>query len=459
MLTARNVVVLTIAIAVVSLASVCISLMQPPDSGGLAGDSFGTRAHGQRALYETLSELGVRVERLLVPPTEALARDTTLVFWRPHFNLVNIEPAHLHAIAEWVRQGGRVVVAPDRSDNVSPFSMQNLSGLNKPPRNVLEELGLKGVAVKTIDLAAEVGDSGKADENRPPKHRSSSPQALRKQPLADDLNALGKFVSGNYESVPLQNVAIRASGTLAGLEAQVKQIKVPARGLAVITAGESQPSGTVTIIDRDGKDQTLIATYPLGAGELIVIASPEIAENRTIALEDNSVLMAHLLAEPGRAVVFDEFYHGLTIRGNPLWLFTRRGFGATALGLLMAIGFLIWRQSVFLGPPFESTVKPRRSIGEYVEAMSRFLNRGGGSRPFVLEQVRDGALHAVRRELGLPPGREKVEELAAVLARRDPARARQLVEAVGKIDETLSQNQTCRPLDAVRLLQGISNCL
>ena len=129
------------------------------------------------------------------------------------------------------------------------------------------------------------------------------------------------------------------------------------------------------------------------------------------------------------------------------------------LALLAVAGVWSWREAVFLGPPLAESIPSRRSIGEYVVAMAMFLNRGQATRPFVLREVRSGVLHSVRRELGLPPGREDVEELAAVLLRRDPQRAMKLIDAVRQIDQALSQNIIVRESDAIRLLQGISSCL
>ena len=161
-----------------------------------------------------------------------------------------------------------------------------------------------------------------------------------------------------------------------------------------LKVGESVPDGTITFEGPGGGEQVLAAAYHRGKGEVVVVASPAIAENGLITRHDNSVLAVHLLAAPGRPVVFDEFYHGLTLRGNPLWLFTQRGYAATTLCLLALIGLWIWREAVFLGPPLAPETQSRRSIGEYVDAMARFLNRGGSSQAFLLREVRSGVLRA-----------------------------------------------------------------
>ena len=153
MLTARNFVALTIGIAVVSLAWACFELARPPDSGGSGRDSYGTRVHGQRGLFEILADLGIPVERILGPPTAVVGREVTLVLWKPQPDLVQVEPAYLHALARWVEDGGRVVVAPD-GRRAAPRPMRAVWDGTRPTREstVLGELGLATVRVKTINL-------------------------------------------------------------------------------------------------------------------------------------------------------------------------------------------------------------------------------------------------------------------------------------------------------------------
>ena len=106
---------------------------------------------------------------------------------------------------------------------------------------------------------------------------------------------------------------------------------------------------------------------------------PEIAENRLIARHDNSVLAVQLLACPAarglRRVLsrFDDPRESVVVV-HP------RGYSATTLCLVTLIGLWIWRQAVFLGPPLAPRPQSRRSIGEYVDAMARFLNRGDRAR-------------------------------------------------------------------------------
>ena len=62
------------------------------------------------------------------------------------------------------------------------------------------------------------------------------------------------------------------------------------------SVGKSVPDGTITFEGPGGDEQVLVALYHRGKGEVVVVASPAIAENGLITKHDNSVLAVHLLA-------------------------------------------------------------------------------------------------------------------------------------------------------------------
>jgi hypothetical protein len=459
MLSARNVVVLTIAIAVASLAWGLFELARPPSSGGMGNDSYGTRVQGQRGIFEILAELGVPVERSLGPTTTVVGREATLVLWRPVPDLVQMEPAYLHALATWVEDGGRVVVAPERRRGAPRPVGRSAKDKPRPELTVLGELGLSAVSIRTIDLKSVEGGSKTGPTEKGPG--SGSPDIAKDEDASDgdDARRLRELLMGIARPIPTRAVTITATGALSSLRESVTTIEIPEEKLQVLDVGPSAPDGTIAFRDAVGHEQVVAAAYRRGKGEIVVVSSPAISENRLIARHDNSVLLVRLLSVPGRTVVFDEFYHGLTIRGNPLWLFTQRGYAATTVCLLALLGLWVWRESVFLGPPLETPAPSRRSIGEYVEAMARYLNRGGSSQAFLLREVRSGVLQAVRDELHLPPSRDHVEELAAVLARRDPGRAREMVETIRAVDESLARKSALKESVAVDLYKRMSRCL
>ncbi len=447
MFNTRNVVLGVIATFAISIVWGIWLLFQPPDSGGLGVDSYGTRRHGLRALLEILTELGVPVERGFAPPPGSAGPTSTIVLWKPGKTLVGQEPTYLHTVSDWVRAGGRVVVSPVHA--LDSKRMLFDSRRDTPTESLFEALRCPEIEMDLVDLNAPI----------PAPAQSESDSEKERRDFDREMNDLKDVIAGRTFITKTQSVTVRGSGSLEGLGRVVKSLELPEADLQVLKLKDAKPDGQITFQDSEGHEQTLVAAFQLGKGQLILVGSASVAENGLIAQRDNSVLIAQLIAPDGQRVVIDEFYHGLTVRGNPLWLFTRPGYLLVMVCLLLAAGLIIWREAIFLGPPLEPRFPTRRSIREYVVAMARFLNRGRATRPFVMKEVRNGVLHAVRQELGLPPGREEPDELAAVLARRDPQRAAKLVDAVRQIDHALSTTGTLPESETIRLLQGISSCL
>jgi hypothetical protein len=178
-----------------------------------------------------------------------------------------------------------------------------------------------------------------------------------------------------------------------------------------------------------------------------------------LAQADNSLLAWRLLVAPGRPVVWDEFYHGLTIRGNPLYLLRREPFGALMAAVLILIAVCVWRQAVRFGPPTAAAPIPRRTLAEYIETMARLYRRSRRSQPYLLAEMRSGMLWLLRSDLGLHLGQENLETIAAVLRRKRPEQASRLVDAVSGIDRALAAGADLPEKETVLTLQRVSACL
>ncbi|MCL5269778.1 MAG: hypothetical protein M1457_04320, partial [bacterium] len=100
MLKPRNVIIIAVILAVAALGASLVDLVRPPDSGGLGADSYGTWGWGQRALYETVGDLGIPVERSFIPPDRQASRGVCLAFLGPNPWLVAREPVYLKRIAD-----------------------------------------------------------------------------------------------------------------------------------------------------------------------------------------------------------------------------------------------------------------------------------------------------------------------------------------------------------------------
>jgi hypothetical protein len=181
--------------------------------------------------------------------------------------------------------------------------------------------------------------------------------------------------------------------------------------------------------------------------------------NSAVRQADNLLLLNQLLVTHSSEVVFDEFFHGLSIRGNAMWLFTQPTYGTVTLALLLLIGLLVWRSAIFLGDPVPQPVPGRRSIVEYVEAMARFMREGHRSADWTLTRLRDGVLWKLRREHGLPPDQADERRLLVAIERRNPARAHELEETLSEIKELARNGQTAHERKTIPVLRRLIECL
>lgn len=429
MLRARDVIMVAGLIAVLSVLMSVISLMGPPDGDGWGGDSYGTHARGQRALYELLGELGVPVSRRLSPPTGLPVGNALLVLMSPHAGLVAMEPAYLHRLREWLASGGEILLAMP-SKGLEPF-LPKTGADSRAKVSITDALAIAGVNIKTVDVI-DVG------QQRPAPDRAG---LILKQ-----------------DARPLIQVEARGEGDLAGAASDVRRLSVPLTELAVIDDKSTATAQGLLRIQRDKQSWILAASYRVGKGRLVLVADPAVFLNEALGADDNAVLAARLLSRPGRQVVFDEFYHGLTVRGNPLWLLTRFPYGLLALLTLTGLGLWAWRAAAHLGPPLPDPVAERRSIAEYVNAMGRLFTRAG-SRRHLMILVRDGTLWMLRRQFNMAPGDERPERLLASIARRDPERAARLHEALAAADRVILSERKPDSQELIQTAGKVIACL
>ena len=509
MISARNVTIVTLAIACLSIVGVTYSYLITPEPGRLGGDSYGTRAHGQRALVELLLALDIPVQRCLRPPIDALGKSITLVLLGPDLRIVQAEPVYLQQVAKWVRAGGRVVVAPQEFD---PRCRSNLYDRKTDIEGltVLQALGLNQLEIGTFDLKWSRGkESSRKESLTDGAHRDEFHEdTLAATPsgplpeLPDDFSELAVSALNAKETSPIGFLSVHMSGDFASFGNCVTSLCVPQERLQVLVERQqiSEPHGPeseLNAVSKSDSDQEpsdrqkgeltnsktslresvkepagqiyaetdndthliLAASYRCGQGEVVVLGDPVLIENRLLALGDNSVLACQLLARHGDEIVLDEFYHGLAQRGNPLWLMRRPHFQLLTIMLLVWLGLWAWRNSLRFGPSLVPVAVARRSWGEYVDAMARFISRSRTSKPFVLKQLRDGVLWHLRKKLHLHSSQEELEEVVAALACKQPQAAEELRQAVHAIDRQLEKKQVGSDKQVVQTLQALCHAL
>lgn len=441
MLSVRNAIISATLLLIMAIGASLLSMMQAPDSGGHGTDSYGTMARGYRALYETLEELGVETSRGFAPPDPSTVQATTLAFLSPSSFIAATEPSYITKLKEWLQEGGRILVAPMPAD---PLTAERLEDqLTDPPQSFLASVGLSGVEVV------------KHPENAP-----ASGQVVRSrsgEPVADSIASelLDRFTKPEFAS---HEVDVSPGGEFDRLEGAISRLTVPSEDVAALECTDP-PDGTVQYQDEGDSTRILVARYQRGAGEIIVVANPLLFSNRLIALSDNSVLAARLLSPGGSSVCFDEFYHGLGVRGQPLYLLTRVSYGTAAFGTLILIGIWTWRRAVFPGPPLNDRHVPRRDIREYVNAMARFFTEGGQGRERLVQEVRNGVLRQLCTDYGLAPDTTDVDRIADAVARKDARQSQLFSDAVRSIDRDLQSRRRWSETQTLDAVRRISACL
>jgi hypothetical protein len=433
-LSARNVIVLAAAVFGLSIILTAVSAFRTEDSGGWGRDTFGTRGGGFRGLYEVLGELGVTVERQTAPPDEDMPIGDTLVLLESNDELVRVNPAYLQALDAWVKRGGRLIVAPDDPDRHSWRRRGSSQSWEEEvgPRNVLEALDLDGL-VQLVPAEGGVSaddDDGSMFETRTTKSKTVLVHSIEPGHAFDDMAT------------------------------DVHELVIDEDGCATLKSKSKYLDGVLAYKDSKGKEKWLAAAVKDGEGEIIVVADPALFANRFLGEADNSVLAARLMAPSGGTVVFDEFYHGLSVRGNPFYLLTRPGIAAATAAVLLAIGAWAWRTAVFLGPPLPDVEASRRNIGEYLNAMGNFFSRGRGSGAFLLVETRDGVLRELCRKLHLPVETPEPAAVISALGRRNANAARELSAALAEADAALAEADDRAGASCyLSIMQRLNNCL
>jgi hypothetical protein len=195
-------------------------------------------------------------------------------------------------------------------------------------------------------------------------------------------------------------------------------------------------------------DAPIVARLALGAGDLVLLACPEVLHNRLLARGDHLALLEALAGaggadgaggeggDRGRPVFFDERGHGAEESAGMLEILASWGLGPLLLLLVAAGGAAWWRAAVRVGPPDRDDRDVRSDAVELVDSLAdlydRALGRGDALRLYHDNFVRTvaadtglqgAALAARTAELAaglslaeLPPSREPLEPLAATAA-------------------------------------------
>jgi hypothetical protein len=147
-----------------------------------------------------------------------------------------------------------------------------------------------------------------------------------------------------------------------------------------------------------------------GAGDVILLAAPEVLENARLARADHLALLLALSA--GRKSFFDEHAHGIAGAEGLLLLLARFGFGPLVVLLALLALTLLWRARAVLGPPVDDYRERRSEAVDLVDSLGQLYDRALG-RGEALAMYQQALTQAVAARSGLrgEPLRARVHAL------------------------------------------------
>jgi len=140
-----------------------------------------------------------------------------------------------------------------------------------------------------------------------------------------------------------------------------------------------------------------------GQGTIVVLADPLILCNGYLDKTDNGRLLADLLGlvNPGSAVGFDEYHHGLILTDLAPQAWVTTPWGAAILWFLVAIFVGLVLRGRRFGPLIQRPAEVARADAEWAVAVGELLRRSG-ARALTLGLLANASERAVAVRTGLP---------------------------------------------------------
>jgi len=162
-------------------------------------------------------------------------------------------------------------------------------------------------------------------------------------------------------------------------------------------------------------DAPIVARLALGAGDLVLLACPEVLHNRLLGRGDHLALLEALAGagasgdgdDRRRPVFFDERGHGAEESAGMLEILASWGLGPLLLLLTAAGAAAWWRAAVRVGPPDREDRDVRSDAVELLDSLADLYDRALG-RADALRLYHDSFVRTVAADTGL-----KGEALAA----------------------------------------------
>lgn len=220
----------------------------------------------------------------------------------------------------------------------------------------------------------------------------------------------------------------------------------PFRDISLGTARALRLREPAAVLVGD-RERAIVAARRVGLGLVFLSSAPDMLANDNLPRAQNDRFVLNLVADlpPGAVVAFDEFHHGAHLEADLFALLTRTPPGHGLLfagGAVLAYAALRGRR---FGMPLPLEERPPRSSLDYVRSFAALLRRTH-AWSLAAERLSRAYRRRLARSLGLRLT-SSADEIVAVLARTDPARA-------ARVRATL--DAFARPLREQELLASVA---
>lgn len=414
------------------------SVLSPADSDGKGRDTYGVYPHGYRGLFETLKRVGVPVERRTGPFTLKIPTTANYVLLTPDAGLMQSEMSYVHELADWVRRGGCLTVC--MRDGYYPESFHQAFGL--------EELVFQDLDAGVAHVPGEVVP-GMSPEFRDFVERYKESRKNRKS-ISQEMR--DHFIR---EQVELRTLKIAPESTDPARFGSIEHLKVDDELLLALDVTNLTPNLAVTVVDSNGAKGVIACELPVEQGVLRIISEPSLFENISLYQSGNAPFLVGLLAEGRDQIIFDEFFHGLSIRGNAMWVFVQPRYRVIVGAILLLVLLWAWRQAVFLGSLRERNAPEKRTLEHYLDAVSRLMVKTRDHLPSLMETLREATVWRAAHQLRLPAERAHADDLLTHLERTRPDEYQEFSRIMAEYD---SQEPNRNSTQYLKLLQRSQRC-
>lgn len=385
---------------------------------------------GARALYDLLSESGLKVMRWReatekLSGTSASKINTFVVIGRTQLPFTEDEAATLLG---WIKRGGHLVLIDREPDSQLLPKSANWSIMASP----LNSPGLDLDATDSNQMTAGVAPVSPVQ----PTLLTQKIQAVMPSRFAARI----KVVPTEPETHGHRNERRSPGGEVVEVKEQT-----------------GSPAPVVHLADRDG---ALLVDYAYGLGRITLLGDPYVVANNGISLKDNLQLATNLVTSVDGLIAFDEYHQGKGITQNEFAsYFAGTPVLAIAAQVLILILLVIWTKSRRFARALPLTQIDRRSSLEFVASMSELQER---SRAFDLavENIYSRTRRVLARYAGVDYNSSR-SEVAMRVAMRSTLDAHGLETLMRQCEETINGAPTSwrQAIDLVRRLREVERSL